>query len=72
MITTITFLMSADGVTTGVGAGDGEGDEEVELFTPPHPMIRARMGTVKKTKRSRLKAALPQIALRELLPSQLA
>jgi hypothetical protein len=54
MITTNTFLI---GILVVVGDGVGLGDEaaEDEGLTPPQPMIGARRGTPKKSKRTRLK-----------------
>jgi hypothetical protein len=44
-----------------VGEGVGVGDEatEDEEPTPPQPMIRARMGKLKKNKKTRLKVLAP-------------
>jgi hypothetical protein len=69
MITTNTFLI---GIWVVVGVGVGVGDEETEELTLPQPMIRARMGKLKKPKRARLKVLTPHEFLREPRADRLA
>jgi hypothetical protein len=54
MITTTTFLIAAR--VTGVGVGVGVMDE---FFTPPHPIVRARIRGLKKNKNARFKGTAP-------------